>query len=131
MEDTAKARGAIADVAATLTTDLVCVVAAYLIAFIHCWRLTLVLTGSLPLEVLAYYMHSRLGAPKSGAQSSDAVHATQVLVDAFGNVKTIKAYSLEASLALLGARGGGGARRQLQLIVPSWHILPSVLLLVR
>ena len=57
--DAPSVRGAVSDVMGLLVQNLVTFLAAYIIAFINGWRMTLVITAALPLIVFSAYMQMK------------------------------------------------------------------------
>ena len=74
--DTSSIRGAVGDQLGLLFQNLVTLIAAYIIAFIASWKMTLVITATVPLIAVAGYFQAKfmLGSSKKASLLGQCLH---------------------------------------------------------
>lgn len=98
--DAAVVKGAVGDTLGVFVQNSATVVGAYTIAFIASWKMTLVMTATIPLLIGAQYVQTSLWTDtfrdKNG--NDDIEDAIAAASEAVSSIKTVQAFSLETSL---------------------------------
>ncbi|KAK9846492.1 hypothetical protein WJX81_005240 [Elliptochloris bilobata] len=96
--DTAAIRGAVGDQVGALVQSLVTFIAGYAIAFTYNWKLTLVVSASVPCIALAGLMQGKVMFGLNYQVSKAADVANQIAAEAVAAIRTVAAFGMEAAL---------------------------------
>ncbi|KAK9810283.1 hypothetical protein WJX72_007941 [[Myrmecia] bisecta] len=99
--DTVSIRGAVGDQVGISIQSIVTFVAAYVIAFTAGWKMTLVVTSTVPLLLLAAWIQGRfmMGFESKAGELFD--QANQTASEAFSSIRTVAAFSLRTQIGRL------------------------------
>lgn len=97
MPDTIYVRGAVGDAIGAICQNSTCMFFGLLIAFAYDWRMALVVTGALPLVVIAASIQLKFTAGMNNKSDVLYSQANQTATEALSSMRTIHAYNLQAS----------------------------------
>eukprot|EP00891_Asterochloris_glomerata_P003655 jgi/Astpho2/3655/e_gw1.00059.3.1_t len=99
--DTVHIRGAVGDALGLIVQNLVTIIAAYVIAFISGWKMTLVVTAVVPLLGLAAYINTKFMGGFSSEADKLFSTANQTASEAVSSIRTVAAFGMQDQIARL------------------------------
>ena len=94
-------QGQFGDTMGLLTQNLVTLIASLVIAFIKSWQVCLVVMAAMPVIGGAAYLQTKYMLGAADKEDETFAQANQTASEAFGNIRTIAAFSMEAKVAEL------------------------------
>lgn len=94
-------RGVLGDTAGLITQNLATFIASYIIAFTASWKMTLVVSGAIPVIVIATGIQVNLIIRFSQQEGASYANANQIASEAVGAVRTVTAFSMQDQVTRL------------------------------
>lgn len=94
-------QGQFGDTMGLLTQNLVTLIASMVIAFIKSWQVCLVVMAAMPVIGGAAYLQTKYMLGAADKEDETFAQANQTASEAFGNIRTIAAFSMEGKVAEL------------------------------
>ncbi len=96
--DATHVRGAVADVAGLLVQNLTTLVLGYVLALVYDWRMALVVTGVLPLLVIAQSVEVKYQMGATSSTDELTANANQAASESISAVRMVQSYNLQSTV---------------------------------
>jgi len=111
--DASCVRGAVGDTMGLILQNLTTLACGYLIAFAYDWRMALLVTGVLPLLIVAMFIQMKMFTGATSKSDKIYAGANQAISEAFGSIRVIMAYNLQGYMSRLYRSKLDGADKEM------------------